>query len=220
MKRLLITGFEPFAGLKENPSADLASEIASSGVEGFAVRAALLPVSFGRSFEVMFNEIEKFSPHYVLSLGLGRGREKLCLERIAINHIDATIADNDGAQPRGVAIRRRGRDGIFSEMPLAMMAESARALGVPAEVSNSAGTFVCNFLMYRTLEISRKLGFYSGFLHVPLTPSLAKPGEASMDSWKALSGLRAMIGAMALPSDFPTVESFDAQVETSNRLPI
>jgi pyroglutamyl-peptidase len=212
MKRLLITGFEPFGGLKANPSADLASELAGTGVEGFAVRAALLPVSFGRSFEVMFNEIERFSPHYVLALGLGLDRDKLGLERIAINHIDARIADNDGAQPRGVAIRRRGKDGIFSELPMASMLEAAIAEGVPAEISNTAGTFVCNYVMYRTLEVAKKLDFYAGFVHIPPTERL--------DAWKALVGLRAMIGAMTLPSDFSTVETFDAAVETSNRLPI
>lgn len=220
MKRLLLTGFEPFAGYAENPSAMLAGALAAEANPGLVVKAVLLPVSFERSFEQLVLEIEKFRPDFVISLGLAIGRAKITPERIAINFVDAKIPDNDGIQPRNVYIRRNGRDGAFSTLPIHDMVERALAAGVPAEVSNSAGTFVCNYLMYRLLELSRKYEFGAGFIHVPLLPNQAKLNEPSLEYAKSLAGIRAMLKAFVMPRELPIVESFDAEASTSNRLPI
>lgn len=209
MKRLLLSGFEPFAGYAENPSALLAESLASAGIEGCETKAVVLPVSFARAFLPLELVIADFRPDFVVSFGLGIGRAHLGVERIAINRIEARIPDNDGAEPKEMAIRRGGRDGIFSPFPLAAMVASAKAAGAPAEISNSAGTYVCNYVMYRALEMSKKTGFRAGFIHVPLLPEQAKSGEVSLPFARAEAGLRAMLETLVLTRDLPSVESFD-----------
>lgn len=195
---VLVTGFEPFDGEKTNPSWEICRQLGSE-IAGVRVETCLVPCEFRRAIEVAAAAIERVHPTFVVCLGQAGGRQRLGVERVAINVDDARIPDNAGAQPVDEFIAANGPPAYFASLPVKAMAIAMRAAGVPTEVSNSAGTFVCNHLMYGVLHYLTESGHRAraGFIHVPFSEQQVhdKPNTPSMAMATMVKGVRAAIVA-------------------------
>ena len=149
--KILVSGFEAFDGLEINPSQQLVEALSD-------VETIVLPVTFKDSFDVLKNKIDEIKPDYVICTGLASIRDEITPERIAINLIEARIPDNSGAQPIGEKIIPDGPDGLFASLPIKNMAKACNDAGVNASVSNTAGTYVCNYLMYQVIDYGNQKG--------------------------------------------------------------
>ncbi len=174
--KLLLTGFEPFGGQTVNPSWE-AVRLLPERVDGVELVKLLVPTTFAGSVAALRRALDRERPNAVLCLGQAGGREGLTPERVAINVDDASIPDNDGAQPTDAPIVPDGPAAYFATLPVKAMAEAIRASGVPASASNTAGTFVCNHLMYSLLHILAREypGVRGGFMHVPYMSGQGTP---------------------------------------------
>ena len=195
---VLVTGFEPFDGEKSNPSWEICRQLGSE-IAGVRVETCLVPCEFRRAVEVVAAAIERVHPTFVVCLGQAGGRQRLGVERVAINVDDARIPDNAGAQPIDEFIAANGPPAYFASLPVKAMATAMRAAGVPTEVSNSAGTFVCNHLMYGVLHYLAASGHRAraGFIHVPFSEEqvVDRPNTPSMAIATMMKGVRAAIVA-------------------------
>ncbi len=172
MKKLLLTAFEPFGG--ENVNSSLLTLTALPDAIGdFRLIKMVVPVIFGFAGKTVTDAALKFQPDVILCLGQADGRKDVTPEKIGINLRNARIPDNAGLEPVNEVIVQDGPDGIFTGLPVSDMAEAILSAGVPASVSYSAGTFVCNDLFYTLLERFRGTGIQVGFIHLPLTPEQA-----------------------------------------------
>ena len=166
---ILLTGFEPFEGAPSNPSWALAQAFHGHTIAGARVQAQQLPCAFGHALDVVRAALRTHQPQLVLALGLAAGRAEMSVERVAINVDDARIADNLGAQPIDSPVVAKGPAAYFSTLPIKAMVGSMQRAGVPAAVSQTAGTFVCNHVFYGLMHLlRRKRGVRAGFMHVPL----------------------------------------------------
>ena len=163
MSKILVTGFEPFATSSLNPSGEIVKALI-----GDDLVTAILPVVFGQASAQLRELIDLHKPSAVLCLGQAEGRSAMTPERIAINLDDARIADNAGNQPLEQRIMADGPDGYFSTLPIEKMVASMKAAGIPASISLSAGTFVCNHIFYVLQDYLKDSSVKSGFMHVPL----------------------------------------------------
>lgn len=195
---ILVTGFECFAGEPINPSWEICTRLPRE-IAGVRVETCRVPCEFRRSIEVVAEAIERYRPSIVISLGQAGGRERMCVERVAINVDDARIPDNAGARPIDEAIASNGPPAYFATLPVKAMVRAVRAAGVPAELSNSAGTYVCNHVMYGVLHFLAASGrkARAGFIHVPYLESqvMDKRGVASMSLDSMVKGIAAAIDA-------------------------
>ncbi len=194
---VLLIGFEPFAGETVNPSQILVERLNGEIIGGCRVTGAVLPVRFDNTCIALEERIDWHRSQLVLGLGQAGGRAELSLERVALNLIDARIADEAGAQPVDAKVIAHAPDAYLSNLPLKAMCERMHAAGVPANLSLSAGTFVCNqafFVLAHALATSHTRG-RGGFMHVPWLPeqAVAHPGEPSMTLETMLTGIRAAI---------------------------
>jgi len=180
---VLVTGFHPFGGESTNPSWDLCGLLPPT-IDGMRVETVSVPCEFRRAIEVVAAAIERHHPSIVICVGLAGGRAQVSIERVAINVDDARIADNRGNQPIDEPIAANGPPAYFATVPVKAMAAAVRAAGISAEVSNTAGTFVCNHLMYGVLHYIAASGnrARAGFIHVPYAESqvLDKKGVPAM----------------------------------------
>jgi pyroglutamyl-peptidase len=178
VQTILVTGFEPFGDERENPSAWTAERAAAELAKaGFDAHWAVLPVSYKRCGEALAQLLERLKPSIAVALGLAGGITHVRLERVAINLMDASRPDNDGAQPVDEPIDPQGPAAYFSTLPLRRILERLRGEGVPAAISNSAGTFLCNYAMYLLLRHARaRAGFPA--LFCPLWPACHYSGWA------------------------------------------
>ena len=198
--RILLTGFDPFDGDTINPSAEIVRALQGALVAGHTIVGAQLPCEFGRSRSVLDKALTRWQPVIVLALGQAGGRPDLSLERVAINVDDARIADNAGASPIDEPIVADGPAAHFSTLPIKAMVAALHAAGIPASVSQSAGTFVCNHVFYGLQHRLAGSGARSGFMHVPLTPeqALRQPGLLAMPLRTMIDGVRiALLAAVA-----------------------
>lgn len=170
---VLVTGFEPFDGDALNPSWLVAQALHGQRVRRVRVVAAQLPCTFAGALPELRAALRRERPQLVLALGQA-GRAAIGLERVAINVDDARIPDNAGAQPVDVAVRRGAPAAYFSGLPLKAMLRALQRAGIAAEVSNTAGTFVCNHVFFGLMHaLRRRPGVRGGFVHVPLLPEQA-----------------------------------------------
>jgi pyroglutamyl-peptidase len=171
---VLVTGFEPFGGEAMNPSWEVCERLPRV-IAGLRVEILRVPCAFRRAIEVVAEAIERTRPALVICLGLAPGRTHVGVERVAINVDDARIADNAGARPIDEPIAADGPPAYFATLPVKAMVAALRGAGVPAEVSNSAGTYVCNHLMYGVLHFlaARAVRARAGFIHVPFAAEQA-----------------------------------------------
>lgn len=198
MKKILLTGFEPFGGEAINPSLELINRLQAESWNQLQVHTLKLPVVFGKAIEKLRVAVLEVDPDIVIGVGQAGGRTALSIERVAINVNDAPIADNEGNQPIDQMINSRGQVAHFSTLPVKKMMQAAQEAGVPAVVSNSAGTYVCNHLMYGILDLLKGTKKLGGFIHIPFLPAqvVKKPTYASMALETMLRGLKAIIEAL------------------------
>ena len=186
--RIIVTGFDPFGGEKINPSIECVKALPE--IEGVKLFRVELPTVFKESAKRLNEVINEVKPDAVLSVGQAGGRPGITMERIAINVDDARIPDNSSQQPIDEAIQEKGEAAYFSTLPIKRIVKAIREAGIPAEVSNSAGTFVCNHIMYQALFAAEKAKkpFKAGFMHIPFIPeqTMDKPSLPLEESTKAL----------------------------------
>lgn len=189
--RVLVAGFEPFENDPVNPAWEIARALDGWACEGAVMQALQLPCVFGRAIHVLDAAMAGIAAAraplpLVLCIGAAGGRTEISLERAALNVDDARIPDNAGYQPIDIEVVAGGPAAYFSTLPVKAMVRDMRAAGLPAAVSNSAGTFVCNHifyaLMHRIATWPALAHTRGGFVHVPYLPEQAasKPGVASM----------------------------------------
>jgi len=204
--KILVTGFEPFGGEPINPSWEAVRGLPDT-ISGAEIVKVMIPVVFGRTAEVVHDAIADHDPDVVLHVGQAGGRFEVSPERVAINVDDARIPDNDEKQPIDVAIRDDGPAAYFSTLPVKAMVTAMRAAGIPAKVSNTAGTYVCNHIMYQSLYmIDREFpGKRAGFVHVPYSPQqvVNQPPQPSMGIDDMTTALAAGIAAIVEYADKP-----------------
>lgn len=176
--RILVTGFEPFGGMATNPAQQLVSSLAGDEVPGVELHTLLLPVTYDECLHKVLAEIDRLSPVAVISCGLFAGRTAVTPERVGINVKDTMaedpIADNAGRSPVDEAISD-GPEGLFATLPVRRIQENMVAAGIPAFVSNTAGTYICNNTMYGVLDHLRRHGSdtIAGFIHFPASTQMA-----------------------------------------------
>lgn len=163
MTTILLTGFEPFGNSTLNPAGEIIKAIKADNIV-----TAILPVVFGQSAKILKDLIDHHKPDVVLCLGQAEGRHAMMPERVAINLVDARMADNAGVLMSERPVIVGGPDAYFSTLPVKAMEDAMRLAGVPAAISFSAGTFVCNHIFYSLQHHLKNGGVRSGFMHVPL----------------------------------------------------
>lgn len=172
--KALVTGFEPFGGERVNPSGEAIRRLPQA-LGGLRIATQLLPATYARSLGLLFEAIARERPDIVLCTGEAGSRLDLSPERVAINVQDARIRDNDGDQPIDLPVVVGGPAAYFTTLPLKHAVAALREAGLPASVSNSAGTFVCNHVFYGLMHhaATRGGGFRGGFMHLPYLPEQA-----------------------------------------------
>lgn len=194
---VLLTGFEAFDGETENPSLVVARALDGESVAGRRVVGAALPTDFARALPQLDALIERHRPCLVLAVGQAGGRAGISLERVAINLIDARIADNAGAQPVDVRVVEDAPDAYFSTLPLKVMLKRLHDAQIPATLSHTAGTFVCNQVFFGIAHrlATRHRHMRGGFIHVPYLPGQARhhPGAPSLPLETMVDALRLCI---------------------------
>ncbi|HOP70557.1 MAG: pyroglutamyl-peptidase I [Bacillota bacterium] len=184
MGRVLLTGFEPFGGEAVNPAARAVSKLAGKSIDGYEIIARVIPTVFGKSAQAVQDAIREFEPEVVISVGQAGGTHSIRVERLAINLDDASIPDNEGNQPRDSAIVPDGPVAYWSTLPVRAIVETLTGNMIPAYISYSAGTYVCNHVFYATSHFvaANKLPIKVGFIHVPYLPEqvVRKPHVPSM----------------------------------------
>lgn len=205
MRTVLITGFEPFDGEAVNPSWEVVSHLDNAIIGGCRVVARQLPCVFGAALEELNAAIDALSPTLVLCVGQAGGRSDISVERVAINVDDARIPDNRGNQPVDTPIVANGPAAWFSSLPIKAIVSALREAGIPASVSQTAGTFVCNHVMYGLLhKLSGIPEAKGGFIHIPYLPqqAAAHPGAPSMAEQTVRQGLeKAITVALQVEND-------------------
>ncbi len=202
--KALVTGFDAFGGETVNPSS-LAVGRLKKRVGGIVVHTAELPTSYAQSAKVLLALIEKSRPDIVLCVGQAGGRSELCLERVAINVQDARIRDNDGKQPIDRPVVKDGPGAHFTTLPIKACVAELRKAGLPAAVSNTAGTFVCNHVFYFLMDIAagHPIPMRAGFLHIPYVPEQAARlgGAPSMALDDIVRGIEIILTVSAARTD-------------------
>lgn len=168
MPKMLVTGFDPFGGESVNPAFE-AVKLLPDEIAGYEVVKLEVPTVFTKSARVLEDAIDREEPGVVLCVGQAGGRSAMTVERVAINLVEARIPDNDGEQPMDEPVRADGETAYFATLPVKAMAKAMNDAGVPAFVSYTAGTYVCNWLMYNALYLlaRKRPEARGGFVHVP-----------------------------------------------------
>ncbi len=197
--KVLLTGFEPFGGESLNPAQE-AVKMVKENIKGADVVKCYVPVVFGKAIETVYQAMKKENPDVVLLIGQAGGRYEITPERVAINCDDGRIPDNEGNQPVDQPVFADGPAAYFSTLPIKKMVEYMKKANVPAAVSNTAGTYVCNHLMYGTLyhiakEFPNTIG---GFMHVPFLHEqvMNKKETPSLSIDDVVKGIEASIEAI------------------------
>ena len=194
-RKVLLSGFEPFGGSRLNPSQLLVEKLSQSSIEGVELAVIVLPVEFERATELLLAKIKDFNPDVVIAFGQAEGRKAITPEKIAINLDNARMADNSGDQRLNRVIDPHGNDGYFSTLPVEKMIEAITSAGIPAELSLSAGNFVCNHVFYELQRALIKTEIKTGFVHLPLIAEQSPefPGQPTMALEELVRGARAAI---------------------------
>lgn len=197
---LLLTGFEPFDGEAVNPSWEVARALDGQVIGGWRVAALQLPCVFGRSLAVLEAAIGRRRPAGVVALGLAGNRGAISVERVAVNLIDARIADNAGAQPVDVPVVAGAPLALATRLPAKAIVARLQSEGLRAELSLSAGSFVCNEVMFGLLHrLRRRPAVPAGFIHLPPLPGQAArhPAGLAMPLAEQVQGIRQVIALLA-----------------------
>lgn len=196
-KTLLLTAFEPFGGEDRNAALDAVQSVPDR-VGDLRIARLTVPTAFGTSVDTVMAAIAREQPDAVLMVGQAGSRGKLTPERRAVNRMHARIPDNAGIQPQEQPIVPGGPEEYYVNLDAEELAQAIRAAGVPAEVSDDAGSFVCNQLLYSVLHWlkTNKLAIPAGFLHVPRTNEQTSGKQPSLPLSQIVDGLLAVIRAI------------------------
>lgn len=186
MKKLLITGFEPFGGESINPSWEAVKRLPDE-IKDYSLSKMQIPVSFKESAKRVIKAAEDISADVILCIGQAGGRDNITPELVGINLRHSTAADNNGYQPKDEPIIPGGQAAFFSTLPVRKMSEAINALGIPAKVSYSAGAYVCNDVIYTLLAYFDGTKTRVGFIHIPYCPEQNK--NPTMDINDAVRGV-------------------------------
>ena len=200
MKKLLLTGFEPFLDFTVNPTMKVVEELEGEVIGNYRVIGKILPVDFQSSGDQLLELIKEVEPDAVISLGLAAGRFKMTPERIAINVKDGAV-DNEGHKPVDEPIHSEGEEGYFSTLPIRKMVNRLIEAGLPADVSNTAGAYLCNNVMFEGLHYAKinNRNMPSGFIHMPASHELGIQ-HGKIPSWShedLVKGVRVCIGTLS-----------------------
>ena len=198
--KILLTGFDPFGGDKVNPAYE-AVKLLPKNIAGADIVTIEIPTVYRKSGETVEMGIRQYQPDVVMCIGQAGGRSGMTVEMVAVNIADFRIADNEGNQPLNQSILEDGENAYFATVPVKAMVENIKKHGIPAQISYTAGTFVCNDVMYELLYmISKKYPkIKGGFIHVPFAPEqvLERPdGTASMPVETAAKALEYAVEAV------------------------
>ncbi|HET6602959.1 MAG TPA: pyroglutamyl-peptidase I [Xanthomonadaceae bacterium] len=197
-RTVLLTGFEPFGGEPVNPSAQAVQALDGERIGALRVRAAVLPCAFCAAGPALGAALVRHAPELVIAVGQAGGRDRICLERVAVNLVDARIADNQGEQPVDLPVIAGAAPAHFTTLPVKAMHAALVRAGIPAELSLSAGSYVCNAVFFELMErLAAMPGVRGGFVHIPWAPEQAvrHPGAASMPVALVCDALRVMVTA-------------------------
>jgi pyroglutamyl-peptidase len=180
---ILLTGFEAFLGMTSNPTEEIVRSLDGETINGKKIIGKVLPVDFTKTSSIILEHIDEYRPSAVISLGLAAGRNRITPERIAINCMDGE-PDNSGNQYDGQKIQEDAPDAYFSTLPIKNMVVKLQEYNLPAKISNTAGTYLCNQTMYivRHHIETNKLDMISGFVHIPAHHELAL-SNPKLPSW-------------------------------------
>lgn len=190
MKKLLITGFEPFGGENINPSWEAVLRLPNA-INEYELKKLLVPVVFGEAASAVVAAAKELSPDVILCIGQAGGRNSITPELVAINLRHAPIPDNKGNQPKDEPIISGGQNAYFSTLPARKIAEAIHATGTPSQVSYSAGAYVCNELLYTLLARFENSDTRVGFIHIPYCAEQNK--QPSMELEAIVKGLTVAI---------------------------
>ena len=202
--KVLVTGFDPFGGESINPALE-AVKMLKDEIAGAEIVKLQIPVVAGKSIEKIHEKMKEVNPDIVISIGQAGGRFGVTPERVAINITDARIPDNEGNQPIDEPIFADGDTAYFSNLPVKAMVQAIKDAGYPSSLSNTAGTYICNHVMYGILNYIQKEfpGVRGGFIHVPYAASqvVDKPNTPSMAIADITAALEAAIAATVVHKD-------------------
>ncbi len=184
-KTVLITGFEPFLDYKTNPTQEIARILNGKEINGLSYAGRILPVDYSRLEEKLVKFIQEVRPDLIIGTGLAAGRAKISLEKIAINYKFSLEQDNSGKKATGERIDSSMEDGIFSLLNVEELFQTLNSMNIPAEISLSAGSYLCNYAMFVIIREAKKLKIKGGFVHFPadtkLSSSLPNKNLPSME---------------------------------------
>jgi len=190
--RILVTGFDPFGGEPVNPALEAVMRLPTA-LGAHTIECKQLPTMFHRALDVLGDAVRTLRPDILLCVGQAGGRTEISIERVAINVDDARIADNAGASPIDQPIVPGGPAAYFTNLPLKAMVRALVEAGIPAKVSNTAGTFVCNHVFYGAMHLvaTEFPAMRAGFVHIPFLPKQISrnPGQPSMAVDTVVAGL-------------------------------
>jgi pyroglutamyl-peptidase len=186
MKKLLITGFDPFGGETVNPSWE-AVQLLPDKIGEYELHKMQIPTVFGVAAQTVLQKAAQVNPDVILCIGQAGGRAAVTPERIGINVRSARIADNAGKQPQEEPIVPNGPDGLFATIPVVKMAQAIQNANLPGTVSNTAGAFVCNDTLYTLLHHYAGTSVRVGFIHVPYIPEQGAPNLPLEQTVQALT---------------------------------
>ena len=195
MKKLLITGFDPFGGEAINPSWEAVKGLPDH-IGDYSIIKIEIPTVFGSAAQKVIAAAEELEPDVILCVGQAGGRAAVTPEVIAINLQEARIPDNLGNQPVNVPVATDGPAAYFATVPVREMVQTIQAGGIPSALSYSAGAFVCNDVLYRLLHHFHGTDTRAGFIHVPYLPQQAKENQPSLPLEQIVEALRAAITAL------------------------
>jgi pyroglutamyl-peptidase len=198
---VLVTGFEAFGGHAANPSLEVAKALDGRAVGEAVVRSATLPVHHAEAAPQVSRLLDETNPLAVVHLGLAGGRARIALERVAVNVMDFETPDNAGYRARGEPCVPGGPVAYFATLPLAAILAALLAEGIPAYVSNTAGTYLCNQTLYGTLHLLEQRGHpaRAGFIHLPLLPAMVAASgleQPSMDAGLMVRAVEIALGVV------------------------
>ncbi|MFF7633312.1 pyroglutamyl-peptidase I [Kitasatospora sp. NPDC008050] len=200
MTRVLLTGFEPFDGATRNPSWEAVRLVAADAPDGLEVTPLRLSCVFGQAVDELRAAVRATDPELVVCVGQAHGRPDISVERIAVNIDDARIPDNAGRRPVDEPVVAGGPAAYFATLPVKACVAAVREAGVPASLSHSAGTFVCNHVFYALMHLIavERPTTRGGFVHLPSLPEqvLEQP-VPSLPTASAAHGLRALLACAA-----------------------
>ncbi|AMV61465.1 pyrrolidone-carboxylate peptidase [Pediococcus damnosus LMG 28219] len=213
--KILVTGFDPFGDDKINPAIEAVKKLPDK-IAGADIVKVEIPTIFGKCAEVTHDAIVKEQPDYVLNIGQAGGRYGLTPERVAINFDDGRIKDNAGYQPLNTPIHKDGQNAYFTELPVKAMAKAIRKAGLPSSVSTTAGTYVCNHIMYQVQYMIDKEfhDLKAGFMHIPFLPEqvTTRPNTPALSLSDDVRGITAAIEAIVEMDGKKDIESVEGSI--------